>query len=93
MESIIQKEKECLVCGTTQNLHRHHVFGGVSNRKCSERHGMTVWLCARHHNMSNAGIHFNRDLDLKVKKYAQEVFEANLGDRNDFRRIFGRSYL
>ena len=92
MESIIQKEKECLVCKTTFNLHKHHVFG-AANRPLSEKHGMTIWLCARHHNMSNEGIHFKKDLDIKVKEYAQSIFEANLGDRNDFRRIFGRSYL
>lgn len=98
-KSIIQKEKECFVCRmylgveTKQNLHRHHVFEGTSNRKQSEKYGMTVWLCAPHHNMSNDGIHFNKVLDLKVKEYAQSIFEANLGNRDDFRRIFGRSYL
>lgn len=93
MESIIQKEKECFVCKTTYNLHRHHIFFGTGNRKPSDKYGMTVWLCARHHNMSNAGIHFNKELDLKVKKHAQSVFEAILGTREDFRRIFGKSYL
>lgn len=93
MKSIIQHEKECFVCKTIYNLHRHHIFFGTGNRKLSEKYGMTVWLCARHHNMSNAGIHFNKDLDLKVKQHAQGVFEANLGTRDDFRRIFGKSYI
>ena len=99
MESIIQKEKECFVCRmllnlrTTRNLHSHHVFGGTANRKLSEKYGLKVWICAPHHNMSDAGIHFDKELDLKVKQHAQGVFEANLGTRDDFRRIFGKSYI
>lgn len=39
MKSILQKEKKCWLCGSTLNLHRHHVFGGSANRaKSVERH-------------------------------------------------------
>lgn len=99
MESIIQKEKECFVCRmlfnlrTTRDLHSHHCIGGTANRKLSEKYGLKVWICAPHHNMSDFSVHFNKELDLKVKEYAQSVFEANLGTREDFRRIFGKSYL
>lgn len=93
MKSIIQKEKQCFVCGTTLNLHDHHIFFGTSNRQQSEKHGMKVWLCAYHHNMSNAGVHFDKELDLRLKKLAQECFESTYGDRNTFRRVFGKSYL
>ena len=92
MKSIIQTEKECFVCHTTQNLHEHHVFEGTANRKQSERTGMKIWLCGYHHNLSDAGIHFNKDLDLKVKQMAQEVFEQD-HSRDEFRQIFGKSYL
>lgn len=33
MKSIIQKSKYCWFCGTGNNLHLHHIFGGA-NRKC-----------------------------------------------------------
>ena len=52
MNSIIQSKKECYVCHRQGVLHKHHVFGG-SNRKNSERYGMTVWLCPADHNMSD----------------------------------------
>ena len=90
---LIQTEKECLVCKTIYNLHSHHIFYGTSNRKKSEKYGLKVWLCARHHNMSNEGVHFNKVLDMKIKKMAQEFFETHYGTREDFRREFGKSYL
>jgi hypothetical protein len=92
MESIIQKEKQCYACGTTYNLHDHHIIFGTANRRNSERFGLKVWLCQEHHTGS-AGVHFNRDFDLHLKKLAQEHFEAEFGARNEFRSIFGKSYL
>nr|WP_301907426.1 phosphoenolpyruvate carboxykinase [uncultured Anaerostipes sp.] len=93
MESVLQTEKVCYVCGTEQDLHCHHIFEGTANRRKSEEHGMKIWLCARHHNMSNSGIHFNPDLENEVKKTAQRYFERHIGDREAFRREFGKSWL
>ena len=92
MESILQTEKACYVCKTTLNLHDHHIFYGNSNRKNSEKHGLKVWLCGYHHNMSDEGVHFNRTLDLDLKKFAQAEFEKT-STREEFRAIFGKSWL
>lgn len=92
MESVIQKEKECFVCGTTFNLESHHIIYGTSNRKNSEKYGFKVWLCHEHHT-GNTGVHFNKPLDMHLKKLAQTYFEAENGSRNDFIRVFGKSYL
>lgn len=92
MKSIIQTDKECLVCRTTYNLHRHHVFEGMSNRKNSEKHGCWCWLCANHHNMSNYGVHFDKVLDIEIKKRTQRKFEES-HTREEFIQIFGRSWL
>ena len=92
MESIIQKEKECYITGSINNLHCHHIFGGA-NRKLSEKYGLKVWLRADWHNMSSYGVHFNRTLDLQLKQVGQLAFESRFGTREDFRRIFGKSYL
>lgn len=93
MKSVLQKPKECYECGTTYNLHSHHILYGTSNRKKSEKYGFKVWLCAYHHNMSNEGVHFNKLLDLKYKTLAQLYFEKHCGSREDFIREFGKSYL
>lgn len=94
MKSILQDRKECFVCRTTQNLHEHHVFEGGTNgnRKMSEKYGMKIWLCAWDHNMSDDGIHFNKDLDLRIKRMAQTKFEET-HTREEFRGLFGKSWL
>lgn len=92
MDSILQKSRECLVCRDINNLHVHHVFYGTANRKNSEKYGMKVYLCPRHHNGSNYSVHFNKMLDLKVKQLAQEAFEKT-HTREEFRAIFGKSWL
>lgn len=68
------------------------VFYGTANRKLSEKYGCWIYLCAYHHNFSDEGIHFNKELDLKIKKLCQEEFEKN-GSREEFMRIFGKNYL
>lgn len=93
MDSVLQREKECYACGTTYNLHSHHVIYGTANRKKSEKYGFKVWLCAYHHNMSNEGVHFNKPFDLALKAKAQAYFEKHHGSREDFIREFGKSYL
>lgn len=93
MKTVLQKEKKCYVCGTTYNLHDHHIFFGTSNRKQSEKRGLKVWLCGMHHNLSNEGVHFQKPLDTHLKKLAQEYYEEHYGTRGDFRREFGKSYL
>lgn len=91
-KSIIQSEKECFLCKTTQNLQEHHVFYGTGNRKISEKYGMTVWLCQKHHT-GNLGVHFNRKFDVELKVIAQKQFETNCGSREEFIRLFGKSYI
>ena len=72
MNSIIQQNKQCYKCGTTQNLHSHHIYSCIANRKLSEEFDLKIWLCGKHHNLSNQGIHFDREFELEVKQMAQE---------------------
>lgn len=92
-ESLISNEHRCYICGTTTDIHCHHIFYGTANRKQSDKYGCWIYLCAYHHNMSDKGIHFNRELDLKIKKLCQEKWEAEYGNREQFRSVFGKSYL
>lgn len=90
MKSIISDEKKCYKCGTTINLHSHHIFEG-RNRKNSEKYGLKVWLCGRHHNLSKEGVHFNKEFDLELKKIAQKKFKKVY--KEEFIDIFRRNYL
>ena len=90
----------CFVCGTTENIHIHEVFGGA-NRSKSKEDGMCIPLCGHHHNLSNAGIHFNKTLDEYVKKQAEKVWIETYADDEEtkqekiskFISRYGRNYL
>ena len=92
MDSILQRGRECYVCGTSYNLHTHHIFEGSYRRKASENNGFKVYLCARHHNMSNEGVHFNKDLELMLKRDCQRKYEET-HTRDEFIKLIGRNYL
>lgn len=92
-KSLISNEHYCLVCGTTFDLHKHHIFYGTANRKLSEKYGCWCYLCAKHHNLSTNGVHFNKHLDLAIKEQCQKAWEFKYGSREDFIKTFGRSYL
>ena len=70
----------------------HHCLHGVANRKHSDRLGLLIPVCAECHTGPN-GIHHNRKLDLQVITYAQRVFEEKIGTREEFRKIFGKSWI
>ena len=73
-------------------VERHHIFGG-SNRKNSEKYGFVIPLRPDlHPNGVNAGKHA-KEVDTYLKKMAQEYFEEHYGTREEFRKIFGKSYL
>lgn len=85
---------ECYVCGTTANIHIHHIIYGTANRRQSDKYGLTVPLCAHHH-VGDFGVHGSkgRDLDQTLKETAQKVWEREIGTREEFREVFGKSFL
>lgn len=88
--SIVQDDlSKCLICDTTQNIHIHHVFGGTANRSRSEEYHCIVALCHYHHT-GRAGVHFDKEMDNKLKRYAQKRFEAVYSE--NFKDIFGKNF-
>ncbi len=77
-------------------LEEHHPFGGRANRKISDKFGLKGNLCLKHHrgdiNGNKEAVHHNRENDLKLKRYFQEIFEKT-HTREEFRSIFGKSWL
>ena len=90
-KSIMQSNKVCCVTGDTRQLHKHHVFGGC-RRAASEKWGCWVWLRADWHNMADYGVHFNHELDAKLKAECQEKFEY-LHGHEAFMAVFGKNYM
>jgi hypothetical protein len=103
MRSIIAGDRDdtCHYCGRVGFVHKHHIFGGA-NRKWSEKYGLFVHLCPYHHNMSDRGIHFNKEMREEYQKLGQYYFELQyalehgVGEaeaKAEFMRIFGRNYM
>lgn len=92
MDSILQDGKECYITGDTLGLHKHHCYFGNPNRKSSEKYGCWIWLRYDWHNGANYGVHFDHRLDMMIKEDCQKKFEET-HTREEFRDIFGRSYL
>ena len=75
-------------------LHRHEVFFGTANRQKSIKDGLVVFLAPEMHNMSNRGVHFNREFDLFLKRIGQQAWMDYYGKTTeDFIQEYGRNYL
>lgn len=94
MKSIIQNSKQCYITGATDSIHEHHIFFGSGKRKLSEKYGLKIWLRADWHNMSDYGVHFDKELDLQIKQMAQrKAMQHYEWTVEDFIGIFGKSYI
>ena len=75
-------------------LVRHEVMFGTRNRQKSIDDGLVVFLTPELHNMSNKGVHFNRDFDLMIKKAGEkrwlEYYNKTI---DDWIKKYGRNYL
>lgn len=89
-KSILQPdEKKCFITGSRSNLDRHHIYHGMANRRISEREGCWVWL--RHD--IHMKLHDNdKELDRYLQQECQKAFEET-HTRDEFRKLFGKSYL
>lgn len=91
-KSIVQEDEQCIICGSIQGLQRHHIFFGRPNRQHSEEDGLWCWVCYYHHNASMMSVHQNHAMDLKLKKYAQSIYEQK-HTREEFMERYGKNYL
>ena len=96
MKSIVinQDIKECIVCGSKNNLHMHHIMFG-KNRQKADEDGLTTWLCYQHHE-GTYGVHGKKGhkLDMELKKKAEISWMKHYGKTTeDFRKRYGKNYL
>jgi hypothetical protein len=88
--SILNNLDFCYFCGKPREA-IHEVFYGI-DRQASIRNGFCVGLCNYNHNMSDNSVHFNKKMDLKLKRLYQEEYEKN-HTREEFIKIIGKNYL
>ena len=88
---MLSKTKQCYICGTPFNLHKHHCLIG-SKRKICDEDGLIVYLCADCH----YNVHNNTKYDYwkkRLQKSAQEYYEENIGTREQFIERYKKNYL
>ena len=78
-----------LYVAIVQHLKRIMFFFGTSNRKLSDKHGLTVPLCAYCHRGPKGVHHKNKQLDLYIKDYAQMNLKKNI---LEFMKVFRKNY-
>ena len=92
----------CFICGRHTFTEKHHIFGGVANRRLSEEDGLWVHLCLDHHNRPPEGVHFNAENMLWLHQKGQKAYENRLVKyegypefeaRVAFMQRYGKNYL
>lgn len=86
---------QCWKCGKWGKMERHHIFEGVANRKKSEEFGLVVLLCGEEcHRNGREAAHRCGETALRLHRWGQRKFmEEQHATEEDFRRVFGKSYL
>jgi len=104
MKSIITNYMDyCMICGSP-TTETHHGLSGTSNRKIADKWKAVMPLCPKHHNSSKMSVHQNHEMEVLSKQLSQlavekEIYRRQLYDddsdpaREEFRKIFGKSFL
>ena len=79
--------EHCVICKRKKD-HLHEIFFG-SNRKKSMQYGFVIPLCHECH----AEMHRNKEWQEYWHVKGQEYWEEFIGTREEFIRVFGKSYL
>ena len=100
-KSIMHNKEDgtCYLCmllegdyGRRTGLHEHHAMPGTANRKLSERYGLKVYLCLRHHTAGQEAVHSNIRHQRLVQRKAQEAFEKRYSHEK-WMEVFGRNFI
>lgn len=83
----------CEICGSTQNIERHHVFNGAYRKK-SERYNAVADLCHSCHNEPPNGVHHNaQNMKALKAKYQKRIMQEYQLTTEQFIHIFGKNYI
>ena len=85
--------RRCFLCGATQRIERHHLFG-AAHRDLSEELGLVVDLCAWCHREGPDAAHRSAETMQLLHEYGQTIAMQRYGwSKDEFRAIFGKNYL
>ena len=91
---VTEHESMCFFCGRPAEC-EHHLLFGSSIRELAEQDGLKVPACNNCHNMGRTTerVHDNPMAEKLSKILGQAVYEAKIGNREEFRARYGKSYL
>lgn len=91
---VTRYDRYCIFCGKPAEA-EHHLLFGTSMRALAEKDGLKVPVCNDCHNMGDKlnRIHDNPMAEKLSKMLGQAIYEAYIGDREQFRKRYGRSYM
>ena len=93
MKKSIMPEDDLWSIEYFEGSHKHHVFGGA-NRKLSEKDGLYFYLKPEMHNMSDKGIHFNKEFMDYAHKIGQKAWQKYYNKtKEDFIARYGKNFL
>lgn len=95
MKSIVTDYTEiCFFCDKPSEA-EHHLLFGQGIRTLAEEDGIKVPICNKCHNMGMVieRIHDNPMGEKLSKMLGQAIWESHYGDREAFRKKYGKSYL
>lgn len=73
----------CKVCGTSYGIESHHIVKRSQNSNLTNCKLNLIDLCYVHHRDHKKGVHFNKELDRKLKLELQNKLES----------LFDKDYL
>lgn len=80
--------EKCYLCDSTYKLTWHEIYSG-KNRQNSMKNGLCLRLCLNCHSKEQEDSQFND----YWHKQGQLYWEENIGSREEFIKVFRRSYL
>lgn len=84
----------CALCGRPTEA-KHHLIFGTAMRKLADEDGLVLPVCNNCHNMGKLEerIHGNAAAEKLSKMLGQAIYEGHIGDREAFRKRYGKSFF
>lgn len=80
---------KCCVCSSKYQITKHEIFEGSARRINSMKYGFVLPISLDCHKKYQDNLIFTTKWKIKAQKY----FENEYGSREEFIKLFGRSYL
>lgn len=89
-----EEPEACFRCGVIGQMAHHHLIPGTAGRQLSDQYGLVVPLCPKCHAFIHGGSPAGIAALKRLRRYGQlKAMEEQRWSEDDFRRIFGKSYL